>query len=400
MSGIKINQEKLDEKKIKQLLEICPFNAFSYNNGILSINSSCKVCKMCVKKGPSGVCEFIEQVNPKIDKDLWKGIAVYIEHDEKGIHPVSFELIGKAEELAKKINHPVYAIIIGDDLENKCQEILRYGMDEVIFVQDKRLKHFNVEYETTIIHHYVNQYKPNTILFGATSRGRSLAPRVAAKLKTGLTADCTFLDVKENTDLIQIRPAFGGNIMAQIITPNNRPQLATVRYKVFPKPQKSSPKGKLSALSLEKVNLKTNITVHEVKPKEKHIDITEADAIVSCGRSFKTKEDLKLAYELADILGAEVACTRPLIENGWFDPRKQIGLSGRTVAPKLLINLGISGSVQYAAGIKNSEMIISVNTDKNAAIMDVSHLGIIGDIYQVIPNLIKKIKENGEINDI
>ncbi|QVK19525.1 electron transfer flavoprotein subunit alpha/FixB family protein [Mycoplasmatota bacterium] len=358
------------------------------------------MCKLCVKKGPAGVCEFIETVKESINKDDWKGICVYVEHDEERIHPVTFELIGKAQELAKKINHPVHAIIIGDDIDDMVEEILHYGVDEVIKVKNNELKQFNIELYTTVLTQYVKQYKPSSILIGATPLGRSYAPRVAARLKTGLTADCTFLDVKENTDLIQIRPAFGGNIMASIITPNNRPQIATVRYKVFNKPEVGKKIGKVSSLSLEGINLDTKIKLHEIKQKEKGIDIAEAPVIISCGRSFKSKEDLKMVYELANLLGAEVACTRPLIENGWFDPRRQIGLSGRTVAPKLLINLGISGAVQYVAGIKNSETIISVNIDKNASIMDVSHLGIIGDIYEVIPNLIKKIKEDGEINGI
>lgn len=400
MSEIKINHSQLNDEKIKQLMNICPFNAFTYENNVLSISSACKMCKLCVKKGPAGVCEFIETVKASINKDEWKGICVYVEHDENTIHPVTYELIGKAQELAKKINHPVHTIIIGDDIDDMAEELLQYGVDEVVKVSDSLLKQFNIELYTTVLTQYVNRYKPSSILIGATSLGRSYAPRVAARLKTGLTADCTFLDVKENTDLIQIRPAFGGNIMASIITPNNRPQLATVRYKVFNKPVAGDKVGKISTLSLEGIQLETQIKLHEIKQKEKGIDISEAPIIVSCGRSFKTKEDLKMAYELANLLGAEVACTRPLIENGWFDPRRQIGLSGRTVAPKLLINLGISGAVQYAAGIKNSETIISVNIDKNASIMDVSHLGIIGDIYEVIPNLIQKIKEDGEINGI
>ncbi len=400
MSKIKINHEKVTEEVAKKLMDICPFNAFEYNLGQLSINSGCKLCKMCVKKGPAGICEYVETAKTSINKDEWKGICVYVEHDAEGIHPVSFELLGKARELADKINHPVHAIIIGNNLSSKVEMLLHYGVDRVYKYSHALLSNFNIEQYTNVFTHYIKENKPSTILIGATSLGRVFAPRIASRFKTGLTADCTVLDIKDNTDLVQIRPAFGGNIMASIVTTNNRPQMATVRYKVLNKPEMTEKSGIVIENNCEGIVLDTKITQLAIKPKEKGMDITEANIIIACGRSFKSKDDLKLAYELADLLGGEVACTRPLIENGWFDPRRQIGLSGRTVAPKLLINLGISGSVQYVAGIKNSEYIISVNTDKNAPIMDVSHVGIVGDIYQVIPQLISKIKKDGVINEL
>ncbi len=395
MSHIKINHDKLSEESIKKLMEICPFNAFEYENNHLMISAACKVCKLCVKKGPIGICEYIETIKKAINKDEWVGIGVYIEHDEDGIHPVSFELIGKAKALAEKINHPVHAIIIGANIDEKADALLNYGVDKVFKYQHPSLTHFNIEPFTNIFSHYVEENKPCAILVGATSLGRSFAPRIASRFKTGLTADCTVLDIKDNTDLIQIRPAFGGNIMASIITTNNRPQISTVRYKVFNKPEISEKSGIIIENNCETISLTTRFKQLGIKPKEKGMDIADANIIVACGRGFKNKDDLNLAMELADLLNAELACTRPLVENNCFDPRRQIGLSGRTVAPKLLINLGISGSVQYIAGIQNSEFIVSVNMDKNAAIMDVSHLAIIGDIYEVIPNLIKQIKENG-----
>lgn len=400
MSKIKINYDKLKKEHIEKLMNICPFNAFEYENEKLTINSACKVCKMCVRKGPEGVCEYVETKKKQIDKSKWTGITVYAEHDEGRIHPVTFELIGKALELASKIKQEVHVVLIGYNVDEKANLLLEYGVDKVYVYEHQLLKIFNVERSVNVFSHYIENYQPSSILIGATQLGRAFAPRIAARFKTGLTADCTILDIKENTDLVQIRPAFGGNIMASIVTSNNRPQISTVRYKIFSKPDKTTPKGSIIIHNCEGIDLNTRITHLDFIKKETGIDITDAEIIVSCGRGVKTKEDLKHAQELANLLGAELACTRPLIENGWFDARRQIGLSGRTVAPKLLINLGISGSVQYEAGIKNSEYIISINNDKNAPIMNVSHLGIVGDLSEIVPKLIDKIKKGGDIYEL
>ena len=222
----------------------------------------------------------------------------------------------------------------------------------------------------------------------------TLAPRLAARFKTGLTADCTILDIQENTDLDQIRPAFGGNIMAHINTPNHRPQFATVRYKIFSAPEKiENPTGKITLCSIEKNKLKSNIKVLGTKIKNKVIGIEDAEVIVVISRAFKKAEDIKMAEQLAKLLDAQIGGTRPTIEAGWIDPRKQIGLSGRTVKPKLIITLGVSGAVQFVAGMKGSDYIIAINQDENAPIFDVAHLALIGDIYEIIPKLIEKIED-------
>ena len=200
--------------------------------------------------------------------------------------------------------------------------------------------------------------------------------------------------MKENTDLVQIRPAFGGNIMAQIISPNNRPQFCTARYKVFSEPKRSdTPSGEIVNMSLSSDKLKSDIEVLDVFEKPKDVDISEADVIVAIGRGANTEALRNMASELADLLGGVVACTRPLVEEGIFDAKHQIGLSGRTVKPKFIICLGISGSVQFAAGMKSSDVIVAVNTDKNASIFDVAHYCVVGDVEEVLPKLISKIKE-------
>lgn len=397
MGRIVINQKKVTPEVIKTLQKLCPFGAFEVQpNGELIINSGCRVCKICVRKGPNEVCTFVEDEDiVKIDKSLWNGVAVFIEHDEHRIHPVSFELIGKARELASKIKHPVYAILMEGEDQDFSDKVLEYGVDKVFVYKHQHLSHFNVERYTNVMADFINKIKPVAILYGGTSLGRSFAPRVASRFKTGLTADCTMLDMKENTDLVQIRPAFGGNVMAQIICPNHRPQMSTVRYKIFKMPEKVKPFGEKVSMDTTKINLKSGISLIDVKKKDVNVDISEADVIVAVGRIFKTEEDLRIAHELAEVLGGVVGYTRPLIEAGLADSKMQIGLSGRTVAPKLIVALGISGAVQFVAGMKGSETIIAINTDPDAAIFDVAHYGIVGDVFTIVPELIKKIKAQG-----
>lgn len=393
MAKIIVNQNKIDN--IEDVLELCPFGALEEIEGKVEINAACKMCKMCVKKGPEGAFEFEEDEKVVINKDEWKGITVYVEHSDGEIHPVTYELIGKARELAAKINHPVYCVFVGNNIKDKCSPLLSYGVDEVFVYDDEELDKFRIEPYTAAVENYISKIKPTIMLFGGTTIGRSLAPRLAARFRTGLTADCTILDIQENTDLDQIRPAFGGNIMAHINTPNHRPQFATVRYKIFNAPEKvENPNGKITICEIEKNKLQSNIKVLETKIKNKVIGIEDAEVVVVVSRAFKKAEDIEMAEKLADLLGAQIGGTRPTIEAGWVDPRKQIGLSGRTVKPKLIITCGVSGAVQFVAGMNGSDYIIAINQDENAPIFDVAHLALIGDIYEIIPMLIEKIENS------
>lgn len=399
MGKLVIDQNKVTKDSAETLVKLCPFGAIEYKDGKLDINAACKTCRLCVRKGPSGVINWVEEDDkPKVNKDDWIGLAVFMEltHDA-GIHPVSFELIGKAKELAAVINHPVYAIFIGnkEQVEKYAELPLHYGADKVFIYEHEEYGVFNVERASKCVEDFIEKIKPTVVLYGGTPLGRSFAPRIAAHFKTGLTADCTRLGMKENTDLIQVRPAFGGNVMAQIICSNTRPQMATVRYKIFKMPTFSQDiKGKEKVyMATKDLDLASTIKTLEIKPKEKVVDISEADVIVAVGRPFKAEEDFKMAEELADLLGGVVACSRPLVESGLKDAKFQIGLSGKTVAPKLIICLGISGAVQFAAGMNGSETIIAINQDPNAAIFDVAHYGLVGDVFKIVPNLIKQIKE-------
>ncbi|HHX00240.1 MAG TPA: electron transfer flavoprotein subunit alpha/FixB family protein [Acholeplasmataceae bacterium] len=391
MARIVVDNRNITKEKGEKAPSICPFNAIEWDGEKVSINSNCRICKICVRKEPTIFSLEQDQV-VEIDKSKWVGVGVFIEHYQGKIHPVSLELIGKAKELASVVNHPIYAVIFTDDVSKFGDELLAYGVDKVYAYEDSRLKHFNVQIYTNMMEDFINKVKPSVILYGGTSIGRSFAPRVAARFKTGLTADCTILEMKENTDLIQNRPAFGGNIMAGIVCPNTRPQMATVRYKIFKMPEKVTPHGEIVKMDTSKLSFESKLRLVEINEKPKEVDISEADVIVACGRPFNTKESLQMAEELADLLGGQVAVTRPLIEMGLADPKKQIGLSGRTVAPKVLINLGISGAVQYTAGMTGSELVFSINTDKKAPIFDVSHYGLVGDVFEILPKLIEDIK--------
>lgn len=400
MAILKIDNEKvqrLSKDEILAAVKLCPFSAIEEKNGAFEINAGCKMCGICVKKGPDGVFALAGEDTAHCDKSEWSGIAVYIDNSEGYIHPVSLELLGKAQELAGKSDCPVYALLMGHNVKAQAETLLHYGADEVFMYDNERLDVFLIEPYTNVFEDFVNNVKPSTVLVGATPVGRSLAPRAAARLKTGLTADCTKLDIKQNTDLVQIRPAFGGNIMAQIVTPNNRPQLATVRQKIFDAPEKSAePRGKLTYCEIADEKLNSRIKVLSVKKKERTKTISEAEVIIAVGRGFRSEKDLAAARELAELLGAEMAGTRPAIEAGWVAANRQIGLSGRTVKPKLIITLGVSGSVQFKAGMENSDLIIAINSDENANIFGVSHYAVAGDIYDIVPKLVAKIREAGE----
>ena len=397
MGKLIVHQEKITD--IAAMIEICPFKALEEKNGKLEINAACKLCKLCVKKGQSGVMEFVEEeVGPAVDKSKWNGIAVYVDHVEGEIHPVTFELLGKARELADKIKHPVHAIFIGSEIADKAQELLHYGVDKVYVVDAPELKDFMIESYTAAMEEYVNEVQPSAILVGATPVGRQLAPRVAARFKTGLTADCTILDIHDNTDLVQIRPAFGGNIMAEILTPNTRPQLATVRYKIMNAPERSAePSGEIVNMTVAADKLKARMEVLSIVKKMKEKTIESADVLVVAGRGLKKPEDLAMIRELAEVLGGDIASTRPLVEAGWVDANHQIGLSGRTVRPKLIITCGVSGAIQFVAGMNNSEQVVAINSDPDASIFKVANYALVGDIYEIIPQLIEQIKQGGTL---
>ena len=398
MAYLKIHPEKITPEAARELVGLCPFSAIQYENGKLEINAGCKMCRMCVRKGPAGAITYEEDAAPapEVDKSAWRGVAVFAELRDGEVHPVTLELLGKARELAAVTGHPVLAVLIGSGVEEQAKTLLRYGADKVYLYDDPVFRSFLMDPYAGAFEDFVEKAKPSSILVGATNMGRSLAPRVAAHFRTGLTADCTVLEMRENTDLVQIRPAFGGNIMAQIINPAHRPQFCTVRYKIFSAPEPvERPTGTVERMPLPEACRHSRMELLEVLEKPRQTDISEAQVIVAVGRGVKSQADLALAQKLADAVGGQLACTRPLVEAGWFDVKHQIGLSGRTVNAKLIITLGVSGSVQFAAGMRGCGCIVAVNKDPAAPIFDIAHYGLAGDWYTVVPALLKALGKGG-----
>ncbi len=378
-------------------VEVCPFGALEIKDGKVEVNSSCRMCKICIKQCPEKAIS-IQDKKVSVNKDEWQGVMVFGEYSDENLHPVTIELIGKAKELAGKTGMDVSVVLIGFKLNKTAESLLDYSVNKIYVYDDKELENFRVDTYSNVISEIISEVKPSVVLVGGTSIGRSLAPRVATRFKTGLTADCTKLDIKENTDLVQIRPAFGGNIMAQIITTHTRPQFATVRYKVMDSAKRTGRIGEIIIKSPTSDMLKSDMEVIRIHKKEKELSITEADVLVVAGQGVKTKDDLELIQELADVLGGQMASTRPMVEKGWLDYTKQIGLSGRTVKPKLIITCGVSGAIQFCACMNSSDMIIAINSDESAPIFKIAHYGIVGDLYKVVPELIDRIK--GSVRDV
>ena len=396
MPKLVIDQKLAGEENAAALSALCPFDAIEYSGRALTINAACKMCGICVKNGPAGLVTLEEDApaRPEFDPENWRGVAVFAEQIDGAISPVVYELLGKARLLADSIGQPVYSLLIGSGMVDCAKSLLCYGADKVFVYDDEALRHFRALPWTAAFADFARRVKPGSVLVGATNLGRSLAPRVAVRLGTGLTADCTALEMRGNSDLVQIRPAFGGNIMAQIVTPRSRPQFCTVRYKVFSAPEKGEAAGEIVQMRLLPEQLADDAAFVRYAVKSEKVDISEAAAIVAVGRGIRNRKDIGLARRLADVLGAELACTRPLIENGWFGPKQQIGLSGRTVAPDILVTLGVSGSVQFAAGIQNSKCIIAVNSDECAPIFSIAHRGLVGDLYEIVPRLLDEIGQS------
>ncbi|KRM99538.1 electron transfer flavoprotein subunit alpha/FixB family protein [Loigolactobacillus rennini] len=393
MARLKVHQDKIDDPEA--LVAVCPFGSMSVKDGNVVIDDSCRMCLNCVNTGPKGAVEFIVEKKKKpLKKERWQGVAVYVAQVDGEIHPVTYELIGKAKELAGKLHQPVYALLIGSQVQAAAKELQHYGIDKIFVYDDPKLARFAIEPYTAVFERFIKQNKPNSILVGATTVGRQLAPRVAARMRTGLTADTTILDMDaKSTDLSQIRPAFGGNIIAHIVTPNNRPQMATVRYKVMDAaPRQEEISGEIVEKKINEKKLVSNEKIIDIIPKPAEQSIESADVLVAAGRGVKSKAELDQLKELANLLGGQLAGTRPLVENGWIDVRQQIGLSGRTVRPKLIICVGISGAIQFIAGMDNADNIVAINNDPKATIFKSAHYCLVGDQSDIIPQLIADIK--------
>ena len=325
-----------------------------------------------------------------------KDVYVIAEQRDGKIQKVSVELIGEATKLAADLNEKVVAVLLGSNVTDKAEKLIQYGADKVVVVDDPMLEKYATEPYAKAVTAIIKELEPEIVLYGATSIGRDLAPRVSARVHTGLTADCTKLEIdKEEKLLMMTRPAFGGNIMATIVCKNHRPQMATVRPGVMAALAKdSSRKGEIVNFKVDFVPTDMNVEIiEEVKSTKKTVDITSAKILVSGGRGIGSPEFLPTLQEAADVLGGTVSGSRPVIESGWLDKDRQVGQTGKTVRPNLYLACGISGAIQHVAGMESSEVVISINKDTNAAIFSVSDLGVVGDVKVILPKLIEAIKK-------
>lgn len=325
----------------------------------------------------------------------YKGVFVFAQQVDNKVSGVSFELIGKAKELAADLGTEVTAVLLGSNIKELADDLAKYGADKVIVVDDPALETYMTEPYTAAMDAVIQTYKPEIVLYGATAIGRDLAPRISARVKTGLTADCTKLEVDAETkNLRMTRPAFGGNLMATILCPEHRPQMATVRPGVM---QKITPIEGAKAVVDEfkpgftKDNKYVEVT-EVVKKVVDRIDIQDAKILVSGGRGMGGPENFSLLRDLADAIGGEVSSSRACVDAGWVEKDMQVGQTGKTVRPHVYFACGISGAIQHLAGMEESDIIVAINKDETAPIFDVADYGIVGDVHQILPILTEKIK--------
>jgi electron transfer flavoprotein alpha subunit len=314
----------------------------------------------------------------------YKGLMVFAEQHEGRIHPVSYELLGKGTEIARKLGIEVSSVLLGSEMGDEVNELFYYGAEKVYYFDHPTLRDFDLlNYKHNLVR-LVNEVKPETVLVGATHLGRSLGPRVACALATGLTADCTGLEVGDEGNLVQIRPAFSGNIFAHIRT-TTRPQMATVRYKVMQKLERDT--SRTGEIVRKDADIIDSVLRIVSKESAGSVNIAEADVVVCGGRGLKSAADFALMEELAAALGGVVGCSRPIVDDGWIGKEHQVGFSGNTVKPRLYVAVGVSGSPQHLAGMRDSDVIVAINADPSAPIFRVADYGIVGDLYQVVPKL-------------
>jgi len=329
---------------------------------------------------------------------MHKGVAVFVEQRSGEIQSVSLELLGKGKELANKLGEKLTAILLGNNIDHLANELIYSGADEVVVVNNPALDVFVTEPYTKALVHVINERKPEIVLIGATTIGRDLGPRVSARVHTGLTADCTSLEIDDETrNLLMTRPAFGGNIMATIICPDHKPQMSTVRPGVMKKLERNEElTGEIINMSVEFTSDDMNVQVLEyIKETTKKVNLEDASIIVAAGRGVG-EENIELLKELADLLGGQIAGSRAAIDAGWLEKDRQIGQTGKTVRPTLYIACGISGAIQHVAGMEESEYIVAINKASDAPIFEVADLGIVGDVKQVVTSLISQLKVEKE----
>jgi len=380
--------------------DACPVGAIEIREDHVDISDDCTLCGICVDTCEFGAISLPEVgTGPGEDLESYRGVWVYAEWREGRIHGVSHELLSEGRKLADKRGVELSAVLLGAAIDGTtAEELVSYGADNVYVVDRPELAHFTDEVYSKVLVELIRQKRPEILLAGATSIGRSFVPRVAASLRTGLTADCTELDISDDGLLLQTRPAFGGNIMATIICPHRRPQMATVRPKVMKPLKREGYQGRIEVMDLPAECFTGRVEVLEVIPeKDQTARLVEADVIISGGRGLRKSENFALIEELAQLVNGAVGASRGAVEEGWVPPSHQVGQTGRTVAPALYMAVGISGAIQHLVGMQGSQIIVAVNKDPYAPIFDVAGYGVVADLFEFIPAFVKRIKrERGE----
>ena len=390
MGGIKVDLDLCTGCSV--CADHCPFGAIEVKDDKAVITDICTICGACIDSCSFGALsrEAEEAASPVPDSS---GVWVFAEQIGGAIAPVVYELLGEARKLAESTGSEVGAVLFGSSMQDAANDLIAYGADRVYLLDDAIFADYHDELYAAALADLIQEEKPEIMLLGATTIGRSLAPRVAARVGTGLTADCTGLAVNPETGLLeQTRPAFGGNIMATIICPRHRPQMATVRPKVFQAaPKDPARKGEIVNLKSPEVALRSRL-LERVREQAENVNLDEADIIVAGGRGLADEKGFKLLSELAEALGGAVGASRSAVDAGWSSYPHQVGQTVKTVSPKLYIACGISGAIQHLAGMQSAETIVAINKNPDAPIFQVAHYGIVGDVFEVIPALIRELK--------
>ena len=399
--AVKIINDKC--KGCSKCIQECPFDAITMLDRIAVIGPKCTNCSKCIEVCPfEAIVNVEEEKTGAVDISLYRNVWIFAEQREKRLMNVSIELLGEGRRLAGEIGCEVCAVLCADDADELVSELFEYGADKVYYANAPELRSYNTDAYTKVIYEAIMKYKPEIVLMGATHVGRDLGPCLAVQCGTGLTADCTKLDIDpEDKKLMQTRPAFGGNLMATILCPDHRPQMSTVRPGVMQKSERAP--GRVGeridlAVSFSDGDIRTKV-LEVVKSMAEQVSLTDAKVIVSGGRGLlsggKTPEEgFALIKQFADKLGGVVGSSRAAVDAGWIDRSHQVGQTGTTVKPNLYIACGISGAIQHLAGMQTSDFIVAINKDENAPIFEVADCGIVGDLYKVVPAILDVLEKN------